>query len=78
MRREDFTYTYNADAYTVLYKGAFVCGATVLLPRTKPLHWRHARANRENNKEACERTIRNILLGVSHTKRIAEIESVGV
>jgi hypothetical protein len=33
----------------VRFKGDFVGGASVLLPRSNPLHWKHRRANLRDN-----------------------------
>ena len=35
----------NADGYSVKFKGEHVAAAGVILPRAKPLHWKHARQN---------------------------------
>jgi len=48
-----YTWEYNADGYKVMYKEIFVSAAGVKLPRSKPLHWRHAVANRKDNFESC-------------------------
>lgn len=37
------------NGYSVKFKGKFIHGASVLLPRSKPLHWKHAKANRRNH-----------------------------
>jgi hypothetical protein len=40
---------YDAHGYMVWHGSRFVRGATVALPRSKPLHWRHRRANLRDN-----------------------------
>jgi hypothetical protein len=64
MKRTDFTCCYNSDSYTVSYKGEFLYGAGVKLPRSKPLHWRHRRANVVDNKIAAERIIEQAMFGL--------------
>lgn len=44
-----FEFAINADGYEVRFKGDFVGGASVLLPRSKPLHWKHRCANLRDN-----------------------------
>ncbi len=50
---EGYEFTYNADGYSVKYKGTFLGGAGVKLPRAKKLHWRHANANIVENRIQC-------------------------
>lgn len=38
----------NQDGYSVFFGDVFVGGAGVKLPRRKPLHWKHAAANRKD------------------------------
>jgi hypothetical protein len=66
--RKDFTYTCNADGYMIQYKGHNLGGAGVALPRSKPLHWRHARQNIIEFKEAAEREINSILHDCGQTR----------
>ena len=49
LEAQGFTFKINADGYSVHLNGEFVGGAGVKLPREKPLHWRHAIANRRDN-----------------------------
>jgi len=44
----------NADGYFVRYQGQGLGGARVL-PRAKPLHWRHRAANLRDNLSAAVR-----------------------
>jgi hypothetical protein len=39
---------WNQDSYQVWYKEEFIYSAGVMLPRQKPLHWKHAKQNRED------------------------------
>jgi hypothetical protein len=61
LNRDDFTYTYTVNGYEVFYKGKSLGGAGVLLPRQKPLHWRHARANLKLFREDAERKINHLM-----------------
>lgn len=45
LRDLGFRLEVNADGYRVWFKDVWLCGAGVLLPRRKRLHWCHARAN---------------------------------
>jgi hypothetical protein len=55
LKSAGYTWKYNADGYQVFYKEIFVCGAGVKLPRSKPLHWRHAKQNVKDFHESCVR-----------------------
>lgn len=48
-RSQGYEITVTADGYSVRKGALFVCGASVRLPREKPLHWKHAEANRRDN-----------------------------
>lgn len=50
---EGYDFTYDANGYSVSYKGTFLGGAGVKLPRAKKLHWRHAKANIAENRIQC-------------------------
>jgi len=63
MKREHFSYTADANGYMIKFLGEDIGGASVKLPRDKPLHWRHARANTAENKIQAERQIEGILNG---------------
>jgi hypothetical protein len=41
----------TSDDYRVFYKDDFIGGAGVKLPRSKPLHWKHAKQNRIDFRE---------------------------
>lgn len=62
LKREDLSFNYNADGYMLMYKGEFIGGASVL-PRSKPLHWRHREANLRDFKESAQRRIDELLSG---------------
>lgn len=70
------SYTYSTDGYTILYKGNCIGGASVKLPREKSLHWRHARANREEFKQIAQTTIANIASGRIDTHYLKAIEEI--
>lgn len=57
LKEQGYTFDITADGYSVSYKGKFLGGASVMLPRSKPLHWRHRAANRESNLEQALLTI---------------------
>lgn len=44
-----FDFEITSDGYFVTYKGTGLGGASVRLPRSKPLHWRHRAANLRDN-----------------------------
>jgi len=63
MKREHFSYTADANGYMIQYLGVNLGGASVILPRQKPLHWRHARKNIADNTASAERAIEGTLKG---------------
>lgn len=40
-----YSFKISANGYDVKYDGRCIAAASVLLPREKPLHWRHAKQN---------------------------------
>jgi hypothetical protein len=44
-----FDFNITADGYEVRYRNEWVAGASVMLPREKPLHWKHRIANLRDN-----------------------------
>lgn len=76
IERKNLSYTYNADGYTLTYKGRPIGGAGVQLPREKKLHWRHARANREQFQGDAEREIRLLLAGKGQSRFIEAIARI--
>ena len=44
-----YEFEVDANRYFVKFQGKGLGGASVKLPREKPLHWRHAKANRRDN-----------------------------
>jgi|FAXJ01.1.fsa_nt_gi hypothetical protein len=44
-----YKFDITADGYSVSLGDRFLGGASVMLPRSKPLHWRHRNANVKNN-----------------------------
>ena len=60
LEREDYRFEITADGYFVWFGEQGLGGASVKLPREKPLHWRHRRANIISN------TTSAILLAEGH------------
>ena len=54
-----YEFHWGADGYSVRYKGKFLGGASVKLPREKPLHWKHKHANIKDNAEQCLFVVRD-------------------
>jgi hypothetical protein len=50
-----YRWEYDTNSYRVWHGKNFIHGASVLLPRDKPLHWRHRIANLKDNFEHCIR-----------------------
>jgi hypothetical protein len=57
------SFTYSANGYMLYYNGNPIGGAGVKLPREKPLHWKHVRANREQFKQEAQMHIAAIKAG---------------
>ena len=76
LSKDDFSYTYNADGYMIQYKGQNLGGASVMLPRSKTLHWQHARQNVRDNKESCEREINHVLNGRGQARFMEQIKRI--
>lgn len=55
LRGLGFELEVTANGYFVKFKGKGLGGASVLLPRSKPLHWRHRAANLRDNLAAAVR-----------------------
>lgn len=58
-RAQGYEITITADGYSVWQGVVFIAGASVKLPREKPLHWKHAAANRRDNLDAALSCIRD-------------------
>jgi hypothetical protein len=71
--KKHFTYEANADGYRLLYKGRYIGGAGVRLPREKPLHWRHARANVKMFGEQARAEIGYLVSGVEQRLMLNDI-----
>ena len=65
LKEEGYEFEYDADSYKVVFKGKFVGAAGVKLPRNKPLHWKHRRANIKDNLSYC-------IITAEHHKRSNE------
>ena len=63
-----FTYTADANGYMLFYKGQPLGGVGVKLPRSKPLHWKHARANAKENNEQAKREIAELESGAGQSR----------
>lgn len=55
---QGYKITVTADGYSVWRGALFVAGASVKLPREKPLHWKHAAADRRDNLNSALSCIR--------------------
>lgn len=55
LEQQGFEFEITADGYTVRFKGEWVGGASVKLPREKHLHWKHRDANLRDNLESALR-----------------------
>ncbi len=44
-----FEFEINGDGYFVKFKGEGIGGASVMLPRSKPIHYKHRQANTKDN-----------------------------
>lgn len=49
----------TSDGYSVWQGAIFLAGTSVKLPREKPLHWKHAEANRRDNLASALDAVRN-------------------
>lgn len=76
MKREDFTYQYSPNGYTIFYKGVSIGGAGVMLPRAKPLHWKHSRANLKQFSEEAKYDIDRIISGTGQKRFYDAIEKI--
>ncbi|WP_194727465.1 hypothetical protein [Noviherbaspirillum malthae] len=55
LKKLGFDFDITADGYLVKYNGTGLGGASVRLPRSKPLHWRLRAANLRDNLAAALR-----------------------
>jgi hypothetical protein len=53
LRAKGFHFDITADGYQAWFSDKYLGGASVMLPRTKPLHWRHRSANIKENVKQC-------------------------
>jgi hypothetical protein len=53
LRAKGFRFEISADAHMAWHGQTFLGGASVILPRRKPLHWRHRSANIKENVKQC-------------------------
>jgi hypothetical protein len=49
LKERGFIFNITADGYSVKFGAVFLGGASVMLPRKKPLHWQHRAANMKEN-----------------------------
>jgi hypothetical protein len=61
---KDFTWKNTPDSYSIYYKGKFLHGAAVRLPRQHYRHWRHKKADLENHRRIIALTIEKYMSGV--------------
>jgi len=57
LRKSGYKFDITADGYSVFFGDKFVSGASVMLPRAKPLHWRHRMANLKDNLRSALATV---------------------
>jgi len=57
LRKKGYQFAISADGYSVFFNEVFLGGASVKLPRSKPLHWRHRVANIKSNVEQALLTV---------------------
>lgn len=48
LAKDGYSIEAGANGFNVKRGSRFVYGASVMLPRSRPLHWRHARQNRKD------------------------------
>lgn len=53
LKTKGYKFDITADGYSVWFGDKFLGGASVMLPRSKPLHWRHRSANMKDNLNTC-------------------------
>lgn len=53
LKTKGFRFDITADGYQAWVNGLYLGGASVKLPREKPLHWRHRAANMRENLKQC-------------------------
>ena len=75
MDRKDFSYTSSSTGYQIQYKGQNIGGAGTL-PRDKPKHWKHARADVQMHKDSAESQIRDILKGNGEKRFMDNIRAI--
>lgn len=57
LKTAGYKFDITADGYRVWLGTKFLGGASVMLPRAKPLHWRHRAANIKDNVEQALLTV---------------------
>ncbi len=72
MNKDDFTYEATANGYMIFYRNQPIGGAGVG-PRTKPLHWRHARQNVKDFAESAQQSIDALLAGRGEPRFLGSI-----
>lgn len=70
------SFTYNADGYMLTYRGKNIGGVGVKLPREKPLHWRHRKANIAQFKEDAEREITYLRTGQGQSRFLTAMQKI--
>ncbi len=73
---EQLSYTANCNGYMLTYRGKPLGGAGVMLPREKPLHWRHARANVKEFGEQARMSIEELKTGRGESRFLAVIAKI--
>jgi hypothetical protein len=72
LEKQGYKFHINADGYFVTYKNHGIGGASVKLPRSKPIHWKHAQKNRADNAESAKNFALNHWRGLSLPIKAAE------
>jgi hypothetical protein len=53
LKTKGFRFEISANGYQAWFGDKYLGGASVMLPRTKPLHWRQRSANIKENVKQC-------------------------
>lgn len=76
MKREDFTFKYDAYGYMLYFHDKPIGGAGTLERNRK--HWKHIRADLKMNRENAEREIDHLLNGSGQKRFLDVIEKIEV
>jgi hypothetical protein len=65
LESKGYEFSITANGYFVSYKGKGVGGASVKLPRSKPLHYKHREANLKENLQQA------VIFALKHNKEVS-------